>query len=101
MRIALKQFGTILVSRPAGKEAFLALQARLKEIKTNEKIEIDFEGVIVLTPSWADEFITPLREIFKERIIMLNKKNPSVIATLETLEKAKKYKQTSGGDAGN
>jgi len=89
MRIFLKKFGTTLISRPAGKEAFLVIQPELKGIPEDEKIEIDFEGVAVFTPSWADEFITPLSDQYKERIVLANTENPSVKATLETLEKAK------------
>lgn len=92
MKIYLKKFGTTLISRPAGKEAFLALQASMKEINNDEKIEIDFEGVAVLTPSWADEFITPLANRYK--MTLLNTENPSVKATLETLKKSKET-QTS------
>lgn len=89
MTISLRKFGSTLVSRPAGKEAFLALQPLIKEIKDNDTIEIDFDGVVVLTPSWADEFISPLLEKYKNRINLSNTDNPSVKATLHTLEKAK------------
>lgn len=89
MRIFLKKFGAVLVSRPAGKEAFLALQPMLKDAKNNEKFEIDFEGVAVLTPSWADEFITPLFDQHGKNIALINAENSSVKATLKTLEKAK------------
>jgi hypothetical protein len=89
MRISLKKFGTTLVSRPAGKEAFLAFSPTLTEIGNDEKVEIDFSGVIVLTPSWADEFITPISNQYKDRIILLNTDNPSVKATLITLEKSR------------
>lgn len=89
MKIHLKKFGTTLISRPAGKEAFLAFQPSIKEITTSEKIEIDFEGVSVLTPSWADEFITPLSTQHKNNITLLNTENPSVKATLETLKKSR------------
>lgn len=92
MKIYLKKFGTTLISRPAGKEAFLALQPTIKKINSNEKIEIDFKGVAVLTPSWADEFITPLRDRYKKNIILLNTENPSVKATLETLKKSRASK---------
>lgn len=51
MNIQLKKFGTTLVSRPAGKEAWLAFQPVLNEVKIGEKIVVDFESVIVLTPS--------------------------------------------------
>lgn len=89
MQIYLKKFGTTLVSRPAGKEAFLAMQPLIKEIENDEKIEVDFSGVVVLTPSWADEFITPLSNQFEEQVELINTDNPSVKATLETLKKAK------------
>jgi hypothetical protein len=88
MYISLKKFGTTLVSRPSGKEAFLVSQPLFNEIKDNEKIEIDFEGIAVLTPSWADEFITPLQEKYKN-VVLINTDNPSVQATLTTLEKSK------------
>ena len=89
MNISLKKFGTTLVSRPAGKEAWLALQPTLKELKENEKIIIDFEGVVVLTPSWADEIISPLKEKYKNQVSLINTENPSVQASLATLEKSK------------
>ena len=86
MNIELKKFGITLVSRPAGKEAWLAFQPTLNEVKTGEKIVVDFDGVIVLTPSWADEFLTPLRLKFKEKVKLVNTDNPSVQATLLILK---------------
>jgi len=86
MKIDVKKFGTTLVSRPAGKEAWLAFQPTLNEVKTDEKIVVDFDGVIVLTPSWADEFLTPLRLKFKEKVKLVNTDNPSVQATLLILK---------------
>ena len=85
MRVELKKFGEILISRPAGREAYLAMSAYLtKDIGEDEIIEIDFEGVKVLTPSWADEVITPLAKKFKN-INLLNTENSAVQATLKTL----------------
>lgn len=88
MIIYLKKFGTTLVSRPSGKEAWLAFQPVLKEMPQNEKIIVNFNGVVVLTPSWADEFLTPLRENYKEKVELINIDNPSVKATLEILNKS-------------
>ncbi|MBI2453510.1 STAS-like domain-containing protein [Candidatus Peregrinibacteria bacterium] len=85
MKIFLRKFGNILVSRPAGKEAYLAFQPVLREMKKQEPVEVDFEGVDVLTPSWADEFLTPLNETFGRRIHYGHTENPSVKATLEIL----------------
>ena len=89
MVINLNKFGTTLVSRPAGKEASLAFNPTLREVNENEKIEVDFTGVEVLTPSWADEFLTPLFEEYGARVILQNTENPSVRATLSFLEKIK------------
>lgn len=85
MRIELKKFGEILTSRPAGREAYLAMTAYLiRNTEENEVIEIDFEDVKVLTPSWADEVITPLAKKFRN-VKLLNTENVTVQATLKTL----------------
>lgn len=86
MRIELKKFGDILISRPAGHEAYLVMLAYLiKDIKKDEKIIIDFTGVKVLTPSWADEVITKLAQNYNLKLD--NTDNPTVKMTLETLSK--------------
>ncbi|HCR35627.1 hypothetical protein A2130_00890 [Candidatus Woesebacteria bacterium GWC2_33_12] len=85
MVINLNKFGTTLVSRPAGKEASLAFNPTLREVNENEKIEVDFTGVEVLTPSWADEFLTPLYNSFNGRIKLTNTGNSSVIESLKIL----------------
>ena len=86
MRIEVKKFGDFLVSRPAGREAYLAAQSSLlRNIGAEELIELDFEGIRVLTPSWADEFITPIKKNFKN-VLLLNTSNASVQVTLQTLE---------------
>ena len=85
MRIELKKFGNMLISRPAGREAFLIMQSSLvKGLDKKELIEIDFSDVDVLTPSWADETVTRLAEKFKN-IKLLNTENESVQASLKTL----------------
>lgn len=89
MNIELKKFGTTLVSRPAGKEAWLAFQPVLKGVLPDEKIIVNFDGVIVLTPSWADEFLTPLRSNFKEKVELINTNNPSVEEALLILNQLK------------
>ncbi len=85
MRIELQKIGDVLVSRPAGREAFLAISAyNLKDLKEDEEIEIDFFGVKVIAPSWADEVITKIAERFKN-VKLLNAENETVQATLKTL----------------
>ena len=85
MIIHLKKFGTTLISRPSGKEALLAYTHTLDQINLKEQITINFDGVIVLTPSWADEFLTPICKRFGKRVNLQNTDNPSVKATLSIL----------------
>lgn len=84
MKIELKKFGDVLVSRPAGREAYLAMSAYVtKDIPKEEEIIIDFNGIKVLTPSWADEVITKLAE--NHPLKAENADNPTVRATIKTL----------------
>lgn len=85
MIIELKKFGTTLVSRPSGKEAWLAFQPTLKDVSDTEEVLVDFKDVLVLTPSWADEFLTPLRGRFGDKVKLINTENASVKATLAIL----------------
>jgi len=86
MIIQLHKFGTILISRPDGREAFLAYQPHLRDISPNEQLEIDFAGVDAFSAGWADEFLTPLFAKYPNRIVLLNTHNASVQATLKFLE---------------
>lgn len=86
MKIELKKFGEILTSRPSGREAFLAFQPSLQELEPGENIVIDFEGVKVFTPSWADEFITPLLKKYGKQITLNPSENLSVKETLTFLD---------------
>ncbi len=88
----MKKFGTTLTSRQMGREAFLAFQPALNNRKKEEKIEIDFEGVLTFSPSWGDEFLSPLTEKYGEGMIFKNTDNPSVKATLEMLQEVSKKK---------
>ncbi len=92
MNIQLSKFGTTLLSRPLGKEAWAAFSSSLKEIKENELIQLDFDGVVTFSPSWGDEFLTPLIARFGDRLILRQTTNPSVKETLELLEKIHKIK---------
>jgi len=95
MRVELKKFGTTLISRQAGKEALAAFRPVFDEVKPAENIEIDFNGVITFSPSWGDEFLTPLLHQFGGRLVLLPSDNPSVRITIELLEKTqnKKFQQ--------
>lgn len=87
MTIYLKKFGTTLSSRQSGKEALAAFMPTLKTITPEEAVTVDFDGVLTFTPSWGDEFLTPLAEQLHERLFLKKTENLSVQATLEILEK--------------
>ena len=90
MRILLKQFGDLLLSRQNGQEAFKAFQSTLNDLTKDEELEIDFSGVFTLSPSWADEFLTPLLNLIGDRLVLLSSDNLSVQATLRILREANK-----------
>ena len=96
MRIELKKFGTTLISRQSGKEALAAFQSVLAQAKPDEVLKIDFDGVITFSPSWGDEFLTPLLNQFGDRLVLSPSDNPSVRITIELLEKTqnKKFKRS-------
>lgn len=86
MKVELKKFGTALISRQNGREAFAAFQPQIAALPLNENLELDFEGIITFSPSWGDEFLSPLVKKYGSRLVLMNTKNPSVKATLELLE---------------
>ena len=86
MEIKVSNFGDILMSRPTGREAFLLAKAYIfKELKKDETIILDFNGVKVLAPSWADEFVTGIKREYKNNLQFINTENPSVTASLNTV----------------
>lgn len=79
-----------------GKEAFAAFLPSLKDVSADEKIEVDFDGVEVFSPSWGDEFLGSLINKFGERVVLINTSNPSVKTTLRFLENINKTKFKRG-----
>ncbi|MBI4262338.1 STAS-like domain-containing protein [Candidatus Uhrbacteria bacterium] len=89
MRLDICKFGETLLSRPNGREAFLAARAYSIPKEGSEPIELDFSRVKVLTPSWADEFLSGLRhEYGAARIKIIEGDNASVQVTLAVLRES-------------
>lgn len=84
MRIDLKKFGEILISRPAGKEAFNIIKSYFRP-GLNEVIELDFAGVKVMAPSWLDEVYTGLTQELGHKVVFLNSQNSSVIESIKII----------------
>ncbi len=92
MNISIEKFGAVLTSRQAGREAYLAFLPTLSELKNDEQIIIDFSGINTFSPSWGDEFLTPIQKQYGSRVLLKNTSNPSVDLTIKTLEKANNSK---------
>ncbi len=92
MKLQLEKFGKTLISRELGSEAFKAFQQTLRELlkDKDEELEVDFSGVLTLSPSWADEFLSPLLSQLGDRLILLTSDNLSVRATIKILQEANK-----------
>ena len=82
MLVKISNFGDILMSHPAGREAFLMAKAYVFKEINNDEIILDFNDVKVLAPSWADEFITGIKSEYHNTIQYINTDNPSVKASL-------------------
>lgn len=91
MIIELKKFGNLLISRQLGKEALGAISPQLPKGQ-DEKIIIDFLEVSTFSPSWGDEFLSPLQQKYQHNLILKNVSNPSVKATIEILEETNEVK---------
>lgn len=87
MRVEVKKFGNILTSRPDGREAGLVIKAYFKP-ELNERIELDFSGILAIGPAWLDEVLALLRaEYGKDRVVCLPSDNSSVTESLKIIEK--------------
>lgn len=92
MKLQLEKFGKTLISRELGSEALKAFQPILLELSPSEELKIDFSGILTLSPSWADEFLSPLSDQLGDRLILLPSDNLSVQATLKILQEANRKK---------
>ena len=86
MIIELQKFGLVLTSREAGREAYAAYLPTLRQIPEGEPVEIEFAGIGAISPSWADEFLTPLLKTYGARLLLRPTTNSSVAPTIQLLE---------------
>lgn len=86
MRIEMKKFGNILNGRPAGREAYLRIVQIVNGSGSDREVVLDFSGVEILTPSFADELLHLLRENYGEAGIRLeNTESATVRETLKAI----------------
>ena len=79
------KFNTVLNGRPAAREASLRIQQIINGSSDKEDMVLDFSGVEVLTPSYADELLKALREKYSSEKIKIVNTTPTVSKTLEAI----------------
>lgn len=92
MVLELKKFGIILNNRATAREAVL----RVRQIVNGEKdtlddLVLDFTDVSIVTPSFADEFISGLKNLFPKKKIKFKgtESNQVLQDVLHTIEQPK------------
>jgi len=86
MVVKMSNFGDVLMSRPAGREAFLLSRAYVfGEKKPEEDIVLDFSGIKVMTPSWLDEFIQGIKSEYRCGLSYAHTENPTVTGSLNAI----------------
>ena len=82
MIIDIARFGEVLSSRPQGRESALVTLAYITQNKT-DLIQINFQNVLVMTPSWLSEYVQTLKERGITSVEFLKSDNPSVNSSIE------------------
>ena len=80
--IKISQFGKALASRPEGREAALSTMAYHLGGKIPAEITLDFQDVIVMTPSWLGEFVQTLMSMGIKKVVYINT-SPLVESSIE------------------
>ena len=86
MKIEIKIFGNILVSRPSGQEALATILSQNVTLGENEGIELDFSDVSVVAPGWLDEVYSGLRDQYGDRVKIVPTQNITVIESMNVIQ---------------
>lgn len=87
MIIPMSKFGTLLNGRPAAKEVALRIQQMVNGSGKKKGVVLDFSGVEVLTPGFADELLRILRKKYGSEEVMTRNASKPVAETLKFLKK--------------
>ena len=85
MIIQMLKFDIVLNGRPPAREAVLRIQQIINGSIDKEDIILDFAGVEVLTPSYADELLKGLKEKYNADKIKIINTSPAVSETLKII----------------
>lgn len=89
MIIQMSKFNTVLNSRPAAKEAALRIQQIVNGSTQQENVVLDFTGVEVLTPSYADELLRILKDKYGPEKIEIINTSQTVSETIQAVTSIK------------
>jgi len=80
--IKIQKFGQALASRTEGREAALSTIAYQLNGHPPAEIALDFENVVIMTPSWLGEFVQTLLSRGVKRVKYINT-SPLVDSSIE------------------
>jgi len=84
----MKKFGKILNSRSSGREAVLRARQIINGSQGFDQIILDFSEVEIMSPSFADEFISGIRGAYSGKKIKIEGIKGNIVIK-DTLEKLK------------
>lgn len=87
MIILMSKFNTVLNGRPAAREAALRIQQIVNGSADKEGVVLDFSGVEVLTPSYADELMRTLNEKYGSEKVIITNTSKAVAETFQAVMK--------------
>ncbi len=79
IRILMNKYGNLLNNRPSAKEAFLRMNQIINTEDKDTIIVLDFAGVEVLSPSYADEILTQLKKKYGKKRVEVENANAQVV----------------------
>ena len=79
----MSKFGTLLNSRPTAREDSLRLRQIIDGASNDKDIVLDFSGVEIVTPSYADELFLSLKEQYHGKKISVQ--NAETLIVKQTL----------------
>ncbi len=86
MTVQMSKFNTVLNGRPVAREAALRIQQIVNGTAKTEDVVLDFTGVEVLSPSYADELMTVLRTKYGNEKVKVVNTTQAVSETFEAVE---------------
>jgi hypothetical protein len=86
MTIQMSKFNIVLNGRPSAKEAILRIQQIVNGSAERENVVLDFAGVEVLIPSYADELLRALEAGYGREKVEIMNTSQAVAETIQAVE---------------